>query len=86
MLATKAEPVFQNGDLIFDPAPLSDEHRTCFEPAQRLEFERSPRMRSGGYPLQQAARGRLKPAQRPLLQTVAARSSRSRLKRVGASV
>src|SRR5207237_6066293 len=63
-------PVSQNDDLIFDPAPLSDEHRACCEPAQRLKFERSPRMRSGGYPLEQAAGGRFKPAQRPLLQTV----------------
>ena len=85
-MATKTEPVSQNDDLIFDTAPLPDEHRTRFERAQRLEFERSPRMRIRGYPLEQAARGRFKPAQRPLLQTVAARSSRSRLKRVGASV
>src|SRR5438067_13577511 len=55
---------------MFDPAPLADQHRARFEPAQRLKFERSARMRSGGYALEHAARSRFKPAQRPLLQTV----------------
>jgi hypothetical protein len=44
-------------------------------------------MRIGDYALEQAARRRFKPAQRALLQQLAtARISRSRLKRVGASV
>ena len=49
---------------MFDATPLPDQYRARFKRLHRRKFKRSPRMRIGGYALEQAPRSRFKPALR----------------------
>src|SRR5215469_16840505 len=70
MFAAITEAVLQHRHLVFDAAPLANQHRARFKSPHRREFKRSPGLRVSGDTLEQPARGCAKPTQRPLLDTV----------------
>src|SRR5271167_2169141 len=70
VFAAVTEAALQYEHLVFDAAPLSDQHRARFKFAHRCEFKRSPGLRIGGDTIEQPARGRVKTAEHPLLHAV----------------